>query len=284
MSERNIGYLLLTWVALCLIAFSWTAPSYAAGTGCEYVYVRKVIDGDTFVIENGERVRLIGIDTPETVDPRVAVAWFGKEASGKLKALIQGKKVCLKRDRDRTIERGKYNRLLRYAWVNDTFINKELLLQGYAFAYTRYPFQYLEDFRRYQEIARRKGVGLWNRERQLRWEETKRKSFALSETCGRDGLLCPGDARNFIGQQKTVRFLVRKAHDIGDRVFLNSENNYRLAENFTVMIMKSRGSAALDPEKLFLGKVVDVRGEIKLYNGRAEIIVYDLSRISIVQH
>ncbi len=273
----------MTLLALWLITFSWTSPSNAAGTGCKYFYVKKVIDGDTFVIENGERVRLIGIDTPETVDPRVDVAWFGKEASKKLKALVEGKKVCLKRDRDRTIERGKYNRLLRYAWVDETFINKELLLQGYAFAYTRYPFQYLEDFRRYQEIARRKGVGLWNRERQLRWEETRRKGLALSETCGRDGLLCPGDAGNFIGQQKTVRFLVRKAHDIGDRVFLNSENDYRLDKNFTVMIMKSPDSAALDPVNLFLGKVVDVRGKIKLYNGRAEIIIYDLSRISIVQ-
>ncbi len=283
MSQRTTGYLLLTGIVLWLIAFSWITFSYAAATGCEYVYVRKVIDGDTFIIENGERVRLIGIDTPETVDPRVDVAWFGKEASEKLKVLIEGKRICLKGDRDRTIERGKYNRLLRYAWLDDTFINKELILQGYAFAYTRYPFQYLEDFRRYQKIARRNGVGLWNREKQIRWEETRRRRLALSETCGRDGLLCPGDAVNFIGKQKTVRFLVRKAYDAGDRVFLNSENNYRLDKNFTVMIMKSPDSTTPDPVNLFQGRVIDVRGKIKMYNGRAEIIVYDLSRISIVQ-
>ncbi|GMT47528.1 MAG: hypothetical protein IEMM0007_1094 [bacterium] len=283
MSKRNIGYLLLTGIVLWLITFSRTTSSYAAGSGCEYFYVKKVIDGDTFVIENGERVRLIGIDTPETVDPRVDVAWFGKEASGKLKALIEGKKVCLKRDRDRTIERGKYNRLLRYAWVNNTFINRELLLQGYAFAYTRYPFQYLKAFRRYEREAREKRIGLWDEKKHFAWEREYKKNLELSKTCGQVGTICPWTAKKQTGQIKTVRLFVRKAHDIGNRVFLNSERDFRHERNFTVMIMKSPDSAAIDFENVFQGKVVDVRGTIRLYNGRAEIIVHDLSRISIVQ-
>ncbi len=283
MCKRNTGYLLSTLLVLWLITFSWTTFSYAAGSGCEYFYVKKVIDGDTFVIENNERVRLIGIDTPETVDQRVDVAWFGKEASGKLKALINGKKICLRRDRDRTINRGKYNRLLRYAWVDDTFINKELILQGYAFAYTRYPFQYLKAFRRYEREAREKGTGLWDERRHLAWEREYKKNLELSKTCGQEGTICPGTARKQTGQIKTVRFFVRKAHDIGDRVFLNSERDFRHEKNFTVMIMKSPGSASIDIVNAFQGKAVDVKGKIKLYNGRAEIIVYDLSRLSIVQ-
>ncbi|NOZ26363.1 MAG: thermonuclease family protein [Nitrospirae bacterium] len=283
MSGRARGYLLTCWFVLCLTAFSWTAAAHAYAAGCEYFRVSRVIDGDTFVIGNGERVRLIGIDTPETVDPRADVEWFGKEAAKRLRELIEGKEVCLKRDRDRTIDRGKYNRLLRYAWIDGTFVNKELILQGYAFAYTRYPFQYMEEFRRYQETARRKGVGLWNSERRRRWEEAMREAAALAETCGRNGVICPGDARNFVGQTKTVRMFVRKAYDAGDRVFLNSENDYRVPENFTVMVMKPRGSSTLDIEDLFQGRVIDVRGRIRLYRGRAEITVRDLSRISAVQ-
>jgi len=276
-------YLVTFWFVLWLIASPWAASAHAYAAGCEYFLVKKVIDGDTFVIGNGERVRLIGIDTPETVDPRVDVEWFGKEAAKRLKELIEGREVCLKRDRDRTIDRGKYNRLLRYAWIGGTFVNKELILQGYAFAYTRYPFQYLEDFRRYQEIARRRGLGLWNRERRRRWEETKREAAALAESCGRNGIICPRDARDFVGQQKTVRLFVRKAYDAGDRVFLNSENDYRAPENFTVMIMKPPGPAAIDLEALFQGKVIDVKGRIRLYKGRAEIVVRDLSGISVVK-
>ncbi len=277
--SRSRGYLPAWWFVLWLIASALAAPPHARAGDCEYLRVSKVIDGDTFVVENGERVRLLGIDTPETVDPRAEVEWFGKEAAEKLRGLIEGRRVCLKRDRDRTIDRGKYNRLLRYAWVGDTFVNKELILQGYAFAYTRYPFQYMEDFRRYQEIARRKGLGLWNNERKKQWMESRSEAAALALRCGQDGTICPRDARNFVGLRKTVRLLVRKSYDAGDRVFLNSENDYRDPENFTVMIMDPPAGIV----DRFQGRVIDVRGRIRLYRGRAEITLRDLSSISVVQ-
>lgn len=268
-------------VTLCLITFLATTPSFASQADCEYHNVKRVIDGDTFVLDNGERVRLIGIDTPETVDSRVDVEWFGREASVKLKSLIDGKRVCLKRDR--TSNKDKYNRLLRYVWVDDIFINKELILQGYAFAYIEYPFQYLEDFRRRQRIARQKGLGLWNKEKQLKWQRAKRKNLALLKTCGKEGTICPWNARDFIGQQKIVRFFVRKAYDAGDRVFLNSERDYKLERNFTIMILESSETEGIDIADMFWGKTVDVTGKIKLYKGRAEIIVKNLSKIRIVQ-
>jgi micrococcal nuclease len=251
--------------------------------GCEYITVSRGIDGDTFIIENGERVRLIGIDTPETVDPRIDVEWFGREASRKLKSLIQGKRICLVRDRDRTIDRGKYSRLLRYAWVGNTLVNRVLLEEGYAFAYVKYPFQYLEDFRVYEKRARLQGAGLWNKEKHRDWGRIKEKNFALARTCGEVETICPGEARDFVGQEKTVRFFVRKAYDAGDRVFLNSENDYRLKENFTVMILKSPEMSDFDLEQRFWGKTIDVTGEIKLYKKRVEIVITDLLHVRIVQ-
>ncbi len=286
LKNRAVRYLVPTGVAIWLVFLPWPAPlAHASGRVCEYHHVGKIIDGDTFVIDNGERVRLIGIDTPETADPRVDVEWYGIEAAAALEDLIGGKEVCLGRDPDGTIDRDKYGRLLRYAWVDDVFVNRELLLRGYAFAYTRYPFRYLEEFRRAQERARESGAGLWNVERRTAWEEERRKALDLLETCGTEGTICPWSAVEHLSEPGpvTVRFLVRKTHDTGDKVFLNSENDYRDGRNFTAVIIKARSQSDIDPRKVFLGKVIDVRGRVRSFKGRAEIIVRDLSRISVVQ-
>ncbi|MBI4838667.1 MAG: thermonuclease family protein [Nitrospirae bacterium] len=119
---------------------------------CDYQTVTKVIDGDTFEYSDGVKVRLIGVDTPETNDPREGVQWFGSEAAKKLKELVLGRKVCLMQERDRTQEIDKYGRLLRYAWLEDFFVNAELIRQGYGFAYTKYPFQYMENFQKLRRI------------------------------------------------------------------------------------------------------------------------------------
>ncbi len=91
--------------------------------------VVRVIDGDTFEIDGGERVRLIGIDTPESVKPDAPAECFGKEASEYLKSLVEGKEVRLERDRT---DRDRYARLLRYAYLGDIFINEQLVREGYA--------------------------------------------------------------------------------------------------------------------------------------------------------
>lgn len=91
--------------------------------------VTRVIDGDTIELENGERVRYLGINTPESVDPRKPVECFGKEASLKNKELVLNKKVVLEKD---ISEIDKYGRLLRYVYVDGIFINLELIKQGYA--------------------------------------------------------------------------------------------------------------------------------------------------------
>lgn len=122
--------------------------------------VIRVIDGDTIEIEGGERVRYIGMDTPETVDPRNPVQCFGKEASDRNKELVEGKTVRLVKD---VSETDKYGRLLRYVYVGDEFINLELVKQGFAYSDTVPPdVKYQSLFIAAQKNARQAGVGLWS--------------------------------------------------------------------------------------------------------------------------
>ncbi len=119
----------------------------------------RVVDGDTIVLNNGERVRLIGVDTPETKHPRKPVEYYGKEASAFTKRMVEGKEVRLEYDWQK---RDKYDRLLAYVYLKDgTFLNAEIVKQGYGHAYTKFPFKYLEQFRQYEKEARENKRGLW---------------------------------------------------------------------------------------------------------------------------
>ncbi len=128
--------------------------------------VTKVVDGDTInVLIDGKSkpVRLIGIDTPETVDPRKPVQCFGKEASDKTKELLAGKSVVLEADPTQG-DTDKYNRLLRFVFLeNGTLINKLLISEGYAHEYTYQsnPYKYHAEFIQAQTHARENKKGLW---------------------------------------------------------------------------------------------------------------------------
>lgn len=119
----------------------------------------RVIDGDTIVLDGNERVRLIGVDTPETKDPRTPVEYYGQEAYEFTKSLVENKKVRLEFD---IYKKDKYGRTLAYIYLEDgTFLNAEIVKQGYGFAYTNYPFKYIEEFRQYEKEARKNDKGLW---------------------------------------------------------------------------------------------------------------------------
>ncbi len=130
--------------------------------------VTRVIDGDTIEIEGGKMVRYIGMDTPETVDPRRPVGCFGKEASDKNKELVEGKQVRLEKDISET---DKYDRLLRYVYVGDPstslrtsiFVNDFLVRQGFAKISTYPPdVKYQDQFLEAEREAREKNLGLWS--------------------------------------------------------------------------------------------------------------------------
>ena len=125
----------------------------------EFYLVERVVDGDTLLLSNGERVRLIGVDTPETVHPNKPVEYFGKESSNFTKKMVQGMKVRLEYDQT---TRDKYGRLLAYVFLEDnTFLNAEIIKQGYGHAYTTYPFKLMDEFRQYEREARENQQGLW---------------------------------------------------------------------------------------------------------------------------
>jgi micrococcal nuclease len=114
---------------------------------------------DTLLLTNGEYVRLIGIGIPETKHPEKPVEYSGREARLFTKKMVEGKEVRLEYDQTR---RDRYGRILAYVYLMDgTFLNAEIIKQGYGFAYVKYPFKYMEEFRKYEREARQKGRGLW---------------------------------------------------------------------------------------------------------------------------
>jgi micrococcal nuclease len=134
------------------------------------VVVRHV-DGDTVYasiprppkgVKRYESVRFIGVDTPETVHPQKIVERFGEEASEFTRRHLLGRPVYLAFDWQL---RDRYGRLLAYVYLADcSCFNATLVREGYAHAYTRFPFQFLEDFRQLERTARKQGRGLWGSE------------------------------------------------------------------------------------------------------------------------
>lgn len=132
-----------------------------------YVYytVKKVSDGDTFWIDNGtekgEKIRMTGIDTPEShKSQRKEVQFFGKEAEAYSRKLLLGKKVRIEMD---VTPKDRYGRTLAYVYLEDgTFVNAHLIENGYAKVYTFPPnVKYADEFVRLERAARAQRKGLW---------------------------------------------------------------------------------------------------------------------------
>jgi len=136
-----------------------------ASSTATYKIVR-VIDADTLVASIGGMdvtLRLIGINTPEVVDPRKPVECFGREASDRAKKLLTGQSIGIALD----VSQGTYdtyNRLLAYVYLEDgTFFNKAMVADGYAHEYTyNLPYQFQSEFKAAETDARVHGRGLWS--------------------------------------------------------------------------------------------------------------------------
>lgn len=131
------------------------------------VPVERVVDGDTIevlIAGKTEKVRLIGVNTPETVDPRRPVQCFGKEASDETKKLLTGKLVILEKDISET---DKFDRLLRYVYLplengQTLFVNDYLVREGFAQVDTFPPdVKFNNQFLEAQNEARQSNKGLW---------------------------------------------------------------------------------------------------------------------------
>lgn len=133
--------------------------------GLERATVTNVTDGDTIEVSlNGvtERIRLIGVDTPETSHPSRPVECFGREAAAFTRDMLSGQTVLLEADPSQD-NRDRFNRLLRFVWRPDgRLANYEIIAQGYGFEYTfRTPYRYQAQFRAAQRAAREAQIGLW---------------------------------------------------------------------------------------------------------------------------
>jgi micrococcal nuclease len=145
--NRKILLLAITFILL-LLCTCRSAPETAT--------VTRVIDGDTIVINTGQHIRYIGIDTPELYPEQEA---YGMEAWQANRKLVEGKKVHLERDVSNI---DKYDRLLRYVYVDDILINAELVRLGLAEAKAYPPdTKYQELLEQMEEEARRAGRGMW---------------------------------------------------------------------------------------------------------------------------
>ncbi len=152
-------------VLIILIVVSTFFASLEPKTKFNKTTVINVIDGDTFEIKMNnkvQKVRMLGIDTPETVDPRKTVQCFGKEASDKTKELLLNREVTLETDKTQS-EYDKYGRILAYVKREDgLFINKYLIENGYAHEYTYYvPYKLQKEFKKLEKNAREGKRGLW---------------------------------------------------------------------------------------------------------------------------
>lgn len=160
-----MGFLLFTGsLALFVVVLSAVAEKTSVPFAAEPTVVT-VIDGDTIDVRIGyerHRIRLLGIDTPETKDPRKAVQCFGPEASAFTKSLLpKGTIVGLEYDLE---QRDAFNRLLAYVWrsADGTFVNLELVAQGYADILSIAPnTAHADEFRTAMLNAKAAPRGLW---------------------------------------------------------------------------------------------------------------------------
>lgn len=122
--------------------------------------VVRILDGDTIVLDNGETVRLIGVDAPETHHPEVPVQRFGEEATEFLRRFAEGFECTLEYEPNNI--RDQYGRLLAYVFIGDRLANAEIIRRGYAYAYTRFPFHRQNEFITLEREARERQYGLWH--------------------------------------------------------------------------------------------------------------------------
>ncbi len=160
-------YALIAALIVIILLSIFTCPQ-KSGIATEDYPVVRVVDGDTFIAKiDGEdqRIRLIGVDTPESVHPNKEVEYFALEASAFLKNMLEGERVFFQYDQNSaaTNHKDRYGRILAYAYrsSDSLFVNAEIIRQGYGHAYTSFPFSLQEDFLKLERDARTQKLGLW---------------------------------------------------------------------------------------------------------------------------
>ena len=253
--------------------------------------VTEVVDGDTITVSGGERIRLIGIDAPESDEP------YYEESKKYLKDKILYKKVELESD---ITDKDVYGRSLRYIWFNGKLLDAEIVREGLAIAK-----QYDPDNKYKNEIAEAESeaigrqVGLWT-DIQTSTSSTGAQDYVkdtvyentpsppvrvlVDETVeNNNDVISYLDADDYIGQTKTVEGTIVNTfkYTKGNVIFLNFHDPYE--GYFTAIIWSSDWSKfPVSPDIYYKYEKVRVTGEIIEYKGSSEIVVDDPSQIEIV--
>jgi len=151
--------------------------------------VVNVVDGDTIDIDVSDgryehsRIRLWGVDTPETKNNKTGVMYFGPQAGNFARQLVLGKQVCIYIDEQRT--RDKYGRLLAYVQLPDgRFLNEVLIAEGFAYADLRFQHSFYYKYQQAEAVARRQKKGLWRevtRNQLPEWLQRERPKLLLEK-------------------------------------------------------------------------------------------------------
>lgn len=302
-NKVQLGFLFIILAITALIyygrSFLNILPFNPQQPGRQY-RVQRVIDGDTLLLEDGTRIRLIGVDTPEVHHPELPIQRFAEEAMAFTKKVIEGHQVTLKFDDGP--EKDKYGRLLAYAFVDKKLLNKEIIKQGYGYAMTRFPYTKQSEFLQAEQEARAMQRGLWNysltdaritnlvnRYEQLRPEAKEQLEKVWDELLERS--LVPKvppkriswkDAANHYGEYCTVEGVIVRTYNSGKACFLNFHQNWK--KYFSAVIFARRfNQFPGNPERHYLNKTVRITGYIKEYKGSPEIILDSPDQIEIVE-
>jgi micrococcal nuclease len=167
MIEEKFSRLEQIGIAIICISFSFSA--IGAGPECrEQGVVTWIVDGDTIIVKlpkKSEKVRLLGIDTPEFHSKNNKKEYFAYEAFIYTKERLKGKLVCLVKDPQN--DRDKFGRLLRYVYINGRLFNEELVRDGYAEIYYKGDHSMKTLFLHLQDEAKHAGRGMWKVRKQL---------------------------------------------------------------------------------------------------------------------
>lgn len=235
------------------------------------VIVTKVIDGDTIVIEGGYHLRLLGIDTDENGYPCYTAAKL------RLEELVLNKKVELEKDQT---DVDQYGRCLRYVFLNDENINLQLVEEGLAIA------RFYEPDVKYREVINKAEKEAIENKVGCKWEEKgiDNEGYFIELTPEKTGLevILACDAEDYIGKEIIVEGKVVAAYKSAtDTIFLNFEKAYP-NQCFTAVIFSSNQSKFVkNPQNYYSGKTVRVKGKIKDYQGKPEIILDDVLQIEL---
>ena len=227
--------------------------------------VIKIFDGDTIVLGiDGveERVRFIGMDTPEIAHREKPAEYFANEATEHLKQILSKHKIT-KLEYD-VIKRDKYGRLLAYLFLdNGEMLNEKMVKDGYAYLLTIPPnVKYNERFQSAIKYAREDSLGLW------------KNGIKIFNATDIDSL------EKNIGKYATVQGVIKNTYKSKKALYFNFGDDYRT--DFTIVVFKNCWhNFRLDSEDYYLHKKVRVSGKLKRYNG-PEIIINMPEQLEII--